>query len=252
MQRSTRQKTIIRALSRVPVSVDALASLTGTSAVTIRRDLADLEGHGLLRRVHGGAVAVDLRGTPMPYPLRAAEHAAEKAAIAAIVATLVEDDMSLVIDNGSTMVAVADALVGRPLTALCLSLRAAVALGGSSAADIVVPGGRVVHQSLRCAPSACLTALEGFRADLAVLGACSASPVQGLTVTTHEDAQVKRAAIASAARVILAVTGDKIARTSSFRFGVTEDVDDLVTTPDAPEAALEEFRAAGVRVHLSA
>lgn len=52
---------IIRALGATPVSVDALARLTGASAITIRRDLADLEGHGLLRRVHGGALAVDLR-----------------------------------------------------------------------------------------------------------------------------------------------------------------------------------------------
>lgn len=251
MQRSLRQKTIIRALGRQPVSIDALADLTGASAVTIRRDLTDLAGHGLVRRVHGGAVAVDHRGTPLPYELRAAENATGKAAIAGVVAGLIEDDMSLVLDNGSTIVAVADAIAGRRATVLCLSLRAAVALSGSTDTTIVTPGGAVGGASLRYGGAACLEALATFRSDVAIIGACAASPAHGLTVTTSEDAQVKRAALAATARVILAATGDKLERTSSFRFGMLEDLDDLVTTPDAPAALLEEVQAAGVRVHLA-
>ncbi|GAA1396905.1 DeoR/GlpR family DNA-binding transcription regulator [Luteococcus peritonei] len=242
---------IIRALGQQPISVDTLARLTGASPVTVRRDLTDLEGHGLLRRVHGGAVAVDLRGRPLPYALRAAENADGKAAIAATVAGLVSDDMSVVLDNGSTVVAVAEALVGRPLTALCLSLRTAVALGASREPTIVTPGGPVAPESLRATASASLVALDGFRADLAVVGACSATPTQGLTVTTYEDAQIKKAILAASARVVLAATGDKLQRTSSFRFGSLEDLDDLVTTRDAPPSALDAFREAGVRVHLA-
>ena len=234
-----------------PVAVEALAALTGASPVTIRRDLTELAGQGLVRRVHGGAVAVDLRGTPLPYELRAAENAAGKAAIAEAVAGLVDDDMAVVIDNGSTMVAVAHALVPRRITALCLSLRAATALSDSTTATIATPGGSVHGVGLRYGGAACLAALDSYRSDVAVLGACSATPAHGLTVTTSEDAQVKRACMASAARVVLAVTGDKLERTSSFRFGAVEDLDDLVTTPDAPEQLLEDFRDAGVRVHLT-
>lgn len=250
MQRSSRQKTIIRALGRTPVSVDALATLTGASPVTIRRDLTDLEGHGLVRRVHGGAVAVDLRGTPMPYALRAAENASDKAAIADAVAGLISDDAAVVLDNGSTMVAVAEALVARPVTALCLSLRAAAALAASATSTIVTPGGAVGGESLRYGGAACTDALTSFRADVAVIGTCSASVANGLTVTTSEDAAVKRAVIASSARVVLAATGDKLRRTSAFRFASVEDLDDIVTTRDAPADALVEMRAAGVRVHL--
>lgn len=250
MQRSSRQKTIIGALGRRPVSVTALARLTGASEVTIRRDLSDLEGHGLVRRVHGGAVATELRGTPLPYSLRAAENAEGKRAIAEAVSSLVEDDMSLVIDNGSTMVAVAGALAGRRVTALCVSLRAAVIVGDAGGA-VVTPGGMISAESLRYGGAACLEALDGFRADLAVVGTCSAQPATGLTVTTSEDALVKRAIIAASARVVLAATGDKLLRTSAFRFGTHEDVDDLVTTADAPVSVLEAFESAGARVHIA-
>lgn len=63
---------IIGSLGASPTSVDTLVELTGASPATIRRDLTDLEGHGQLRKVHGGAVAVNLRGTPMPYSLLSA------------------------------------------------------------------------------------------------------------------------------------------------------------------------------------
>ena len=47
---------IINSLGASPTSVDALVELTGASPATIRRDLTELEGHGQLRKVHGGAV----------------------------------------------------------------------------------------------------------------------------------------------------------------------------------------------------
>ena len=242
---------IIRALGPHPISVQALIELTGAAPVTVRRDLTELEGQGLLRRVHGGALAVDLRGRPMPYAVRAAENAPGKAAIAAVLASLISDDMSLVLDNGTTMVAAAEALSGRRLTALCLSLRSAMALADAGSATVLTPGGAVAAESLRYSAASCLTALDSFRADVAIMGTCAATAEHGLTVTTHEDAQVKRAIIASASRVVLAATGDKLARTSSFRFGTLTDLDDVVTTSDAPQSTLDAFADANVTVHIA-
>jgi len=187
----------------------------------------------------------------MPYSLRSAENAESKTALAQLVSRLVTDDMSVIIDNGSTMVAVAQALQERPITALCLSLRAALPLGGGGVATVSTPDGTLMPESLRYEAASCLRALGEFRADVAIVGTCSASPAMGLTVTTHQDAQVKRAILASSARVVLAATGDKLSRTSSFRFGDIEDIDDLVTTRDAPQVTLDAFRVAGSRVYVA-
>lgn len=43
------------------VSVAELAQRLGVSEMTVRRDLDALEGRGLVRRVHGGAVATRAR-----------------------------------------------------------------------------------------------------------------------------------------------------------------------------------------------
>jgi len=55
---NARHQSIIELLSaRGSVSVSELALTTGVSEVTMRQDLNQLEKEGLLRRVHGSAVA---------------------------------------------------------------------------------------------------------------------------------------------------------------------------------------------------
>lgn len=241
---------IIRAIGRTVVTVDALADLTGASAVTIRRDLADLEGRGMLKRVHGGAVGVGSRGTRMPYEIRSHEHLEQKRALGELTATLIEDQQAIVLDNGTTNDAVARSIAGRQLTILCMSLRSAVILGESPNAQVIVPGGPITPDSLVLSSASSVEAAANMRADVAVLGACAASPAHGLTTATWDDAQIKRAIMACATRRILVATSNKLTRTSSFRFAGLDDLDDLVTTDDVPEALLGQFRTADVDVHL--
>lgn len=243
---------IIRAMSFRRTSVDALVDLTGASPITIRRDLADLDGHGLIKRVHGGAVAVERRGRrSMPYALRATQDLERKEAIAAVAARLIDEDEAVVLDNGTTNDAVARALTGRSLTVLCMSLHAAVALGAHPATQVIVPGGLITADTLSATSAACIEAARGIRADVAVLRAVAATARHGLTTTTWDDAQIKREITRSATRRILLADHEKLTRTASFRFAGLEDLDDLVTTRQSPAELLEEFRDAGVQVHLA-
>ena len=55
---SQRQHLILSRLrTRGAVRITALSKELGVSAMTIRRDIADLADKGLLKRVHGGAVS---------------------------------------------------------------------------------------------------------------------------------------------------------------------------------------------------
>ncbi len=58
----TRRETILEVLRREgAVRVSELTEATGVTAVTIRRDIVQLENEGVVRRVHGGAVLVQER-----------------------------------------------------------------------------------------------------------------------------------------------------------------------------------------------
>lgn len=229
----------------------ALAELTGASSITIRRDLAELEQVGIITRTHGGAVLAPQRGDPMPFSLRQSEETQLKRALAACTAGLVADDESLVIDNGTTCVEVARALAGRRITALCLSLHAAAALAERPGATVVVPDGVVQTDTLQTEPSQAMAAVRDMLVDTVILGACSASPIDGLTSVHHTEAQLKRACIAAARRRILVISATKLTRTSTFRFADIGELTQLVTTDTAPTDLLDEYRAAGVEVILA-
>lgn len=246
-----RQRTILRSLNRVdPVSVDALARLTGVSVVTIRRDLSDLASRDLIRRVHGGALLPTRRGARPTYAVRASEDMEAKRVLARATAARIEDGESLILDNGTTCELIAHHLAGRDLTVMALSLRTAATLAEVPGARVTIPGGPVETETLSLLTVMTVDALRDFRADTAVLGACAASPASGLCTYQPEDAVVKRAIIASASRVLLPTTTRKLTRASTYRFGSLEDVDDILVTSDAPEESLAELRAAGVTVSV--
>lgn len=234
------------------VRIGDLARLTGASEVTLRRDLRELSEHGAVERTHGGARRPSKRGAPMPFAARWDLDHEVKSALAAVASTLIDDDESVLLDNGTTCLAVAKAIAGRHLTVLALSLHSAAALAAVPGVRVSTPGGPVETDTLALVGSAAVGAVRDFRADVAILGACSADPTEGLTSTTYEDAEIKRAVLGSARRRVLVASPAKLSRTSSFRFGTPADLTHLVTTDDAPDEVLHAFREQGVEVLLAA
>jgi DeoR/GlpR family transcriptional regulator of sugar metabolism len=251
MQRSLRHKLIVQSVrTGGHLRIDQLTELTGASAVTIRRDLVELEAHGLVRRTHGGAARAAKFGEDVPYRVRAGEEQKAKADLAQAAAALINDYDSLIIDNGTTCHAVALELVGRPVTALCLSLHVAAALASVPGARVIVPGGPVEPDTLALYGSQAVDAVRNISADILLLGACSASATRGLTSASYEDAEIKKASIQASTKTILVATGAKLNQTSNFRFGAPTDLTHLITTRDAAYEVLTAFRAEGVQVTL--
>lgn len=186
----------------------------------------------------------------MPYTIQIHDDVQRKASLTEAAGLLVHDYASIIIDNGTTCLAVARELVSRPITVMPLSLHAALALGSTRGPEVVVPGGPVESDSLAMLSSQAIDSVKNFRADILFLGACAVSVSRGLTSETFEDAAIKSAAIASADKRVLVTVADKLAQTSSFRFGDLTDLTHLVTTSDAPRSILEEFTIAGVEVIL--
>jgi DeoR/GlpR family transcriptional regulator of sugar metabolism len=232
------------------LTVEQLSALSGASAVTIRRDLTELEAHGSLHRTRGGAARAMKFGEDMPYRVRAGEEQEAKTRLAEAAAALVSDYDSLIIDNGTTCHAVALELVGRPVTALCLSLHVASALAAVPGARVIVPGGPVEPDTLALYGSQAVDAVRNMRVDVLILGACSASAARGLTAATYEDAQLKQASILASDRRVLVATGAKLNQNSNFRFGGPADLTQLITTADADAEVLAAFEAEGVQLTL--
>jgi len=84
------------------VEVTALVPQLGVAPETVRRDLRVLVDRGLLRRVHGGAVAVETAGFESDLGHRATTNLEEKRRIAIVAAQLLKGAESVYIDEGFT------------------------------------------------------------------------------------------------------------------------------------------------------
>ncbi|WP_236703857.1 DeoR/GlpR family DNA-binding transcription regulator [Lentzea aerocolonigenes] len=226
------------------LGVAELASLTGASEMTIRRDLEVLAAQGVLERFRGGARSLLLRGSEPPFALRSDENTDAKRRIAAAVADMITDGESVVLDSGTTCLEVARLLHDRRLTVMPLSLHAVNAMSSSASLTLLVPGGRPRPGELALTGPLTLASLEALRFDTAIVGCCGLSAGHGLTAFDLEDASVKRAAITSARRVIAAVDASKLTRTALAFVAPVSSLDAVVT--DA--AGDEELEAAGVTV----
>ena len=252
MQSEERLRFVVEELARTGrVGVAELAHETGTSEMTIRRDLDLLQSQGLVRRVRGGAVGVALRGEVIPFALRDRQGKEVKRRLANAVAELISDGEAVALDNGTTCLAVARVLAGRAITVMPLSLHAAVVLGESARTKLIMPGGEVSSPELASYGAAAEAGVRGIHFDTAVVSSCAALPAHGLTTNTLADAAMKRALIESSARVVLAIESAKLERTAMVTVAGPEAVDVLVTDADADADALETYRSADVEIRLA-
>jgi DeoR/GlpR family transcriptional regulator of sugar metabolism len=92
-------------------------------------------------------------------------------------------------------------------------------------------------------------AVEGFRtvrADICVLGICSLHPDVGVTAPDSEEADAKRAMVASAGEVIALATADKLSTASPWVVAQLADIDHLVT--DGSVELTSPYTSAGIDV----
>ena len=126
-----------------------LAAELGLSDDSVRRDLRELAAAGLCQRVHGGA----LPASPAigSHAKRSGIMPESKRRVAASAAALITPGITVILDGGTTGLAVAAALPPDvAATVITHSPVTAAALTDHPAADVIMLGGRL-HKRSSCA-----------------------------------------------------------------------------------------------------
>ncbi|CAM3240565.1 DeoR/GlpR family DNA-binding transcription regulator [Stackebrandtia soli] len=237
--RDERQEAIVdhlRANDRIDVA--QLAKRFGVTEMTVRRDLAALDGQGRVTRVHGGA----LPPRPVVYETRATINASAKTTIARAVSTLITEGETVGIDMGTTCHAVATELAKRDdLTIVTYSLHVAMAFRGSRS-RVIVLGGEMTEE---------LTLVNGGVVDLTahlalntfVAGCAGASPQWGVSYFGAGEVEVRRAMSARADRLVLAADHEKWGQHSTYVLGPLSMFATAVTDAGISEETRESASA---------
>ncbi len=236
MQAEKRHQGILVLLNaRARLTIAELSGRFAVSEMTIRRDLAQLEADGLLRRSHGGAVRIQSGSFEPPFALRSRLNLAAKRAIAVATAAEIVDGQTIILDAGTTGTAVAEALVGRHITVCALNLQAAAILATSPETTVMVPGGQIRHGEQSFVGAAAERTLLDFRFDLFVMTVSAIDVSAGITEWNVEDAAVKRAALSVSARCIVACDSSKFGLTAFARVAGLDHID-LIISDDELDA----------------
>jgi DeoR family transcriptional regulator, fructose operon transcriptional repressor len=248
-----RQRAIVEHLRQQgKITVEAMTVVFGVSPPTIRADLTRLEERGLLRRTHGGAIAVGSTLYEPPYAERAVLRQAEKRAIADAAAALVQDGETLLLDAGTTCHEIALRLKDfRRLTVVTNSLASAQALAENDGLEVVIIGGTLQPRRRATLGSLAARFLEPIQCDRAFVGVSGVHPSAGLTVVDFDAAQLKRAMMEKGKQAVIVADCSKIGQAAFACIGPLANAHLLITDSGVSADDRAALDAAGIHVIIA-
>lgn len=216
-----------------------LSERFGVSAVTLRSDLDELARRGALRRVHGGAMA--MQGRPEPtFEEAESALAGEKEAIGRAAALLVDSGDAILLDVGTTSTAMARALVARTeladVTVFTTGINVALVLEAAGPRfTVVVTGGTLRPRQHSLVNPLATQMLASLRVGKVFLGCNGLDLEHGVTNINLPEAEVKRAMVAAGRHLVVLADSSKLGQVALASVCGIEAIDVLVTGRDADE-----------------
>jgi DeoR family transcriptional regulator, ulaG and ulaABCDEF operon transcriptional repressor len=247
-----RRERILRILRQGRyAAVGDIAAVAGSSEATVRRDLAQMETEGLVRRVRGGAeLAEGAAGggsSEPPLEYRKGVRLAAKRRIAEAAAGLCADGETVIIDGGSTTFQMTDFLAARTLTVITNSFAIAEPLVHRSLCTVILAGGIVNPESQLILDPFAANMFANYTASKVFMGVfgideTGATNTESLLITT-EKAMIERAR-----ELVVLADSSKIGRRGSLFLCPWEKIGTIITDDGVSAEWRALCAARGVRL----
>ncbi|QEY23349.1 DeoR/GlpR family DNA-binding transcription regulator [Neisseria animalis] len=223
------------------MSVEQLAAALDVTPQTIRRDINILSEENILRRYHGGATIGDVLESELQQGRRNSRQD-EKNAIAQLIAEEIPDNASLFLSIGTTMEAVAAALIKKRRNLRIITNNIYVASMASARDDytVIITSGVVRPIDGGVTGVATVDFINQFKVDYAVMSTHGVEADGSLLDYDYKEVSVMQAMMNNARVRFLGVDHSKFNSNALVRLGnITEF--DKVFTDRAPEAAMQKI-----------
>lgn len=232
-------------------SVETLCDRLGASPATIRRDLAALEEEGVLTRTHGGATLLSVRPAEQNFAEREATDVEEKQLIARTVVGMISPGSTVFLNDGSTIMAIARAIVsdGMEVFVVTPAVNVATKLSESPVVTSCLLGGFMRMTSLSTSGPFTEAMSGQINADLAVISPDGITARSGATFINPADAGLARRMAQQSRKVAVVATSRKVNLSQRICAIETNEISRLVTVPGADVA---QFAATDVDIVFTA
>ena len=248
---SSRQNQIIELVrGQGYASIEMMADRFGVSQQTVRRDIIFLSENNLLQRHHGGA------GLPsginsLAYSNRKVRHAREKQLIGNAIAAQIPNGASLYIDIGTTMEAVANALLEHDgLRVITNHIGVVSILCEKTDFEIVLTGGLVRNRDRAVTGESTTVLLRQFRVGYGIFGIGSLTDDGQLLDYDYRDAQASRAALEISRLKFAAADHSKFNADAMMPFAHVSEIDRLFTNQQPPAPIMDALRQGGTELFI--
>lgn len=252
MHESERHRIILATVQARPVaSVADLVEITGASEATIRRDIAALHVRGALRRVRGGAEAINVPEQSAligrPFAISETINLAAKRTIARAAAELCNDGDQIIINGGTTTHQMVPHLVSKRMTIFTNSFPIAEYLLNNSRNSVVIPGGTIYReQNIILSPFGGVVASHFFARKMFM--GCQGIGSHGLMEADPLIVQSELALTGQADELIVLADSSKFKARTSLILCSLEQVNTVITDSGVRDEDRDMLEEAGVQV----
>lgn len=229
------------------IYITALCSELGVSDDTLRRDLIEMEGDGLLTRVHGGAVPRSDTSVQILERYDTDKHAKER--MAEKFVALLHDGDTLLIDGGTSNLEVVKALPREmELTVFTNSFPIAEELFGHIRHRGIFIGGEIECEGQVTLGISTYRELQTIRTDWAVIGVSDLHPTEGAFCIMREEALIKSAILECGRKRVVMASSKKLDRARTFKIANIADFSYIVSDDDGARHIRECWKGISCRV----
>ena len=251
-----RCEQIIKFLLRVgTASIDEILAEAGSSAPSIRRDLARLENRGLIRRTHGGATLVEpLLYEPFRYDssflAREQRYATEKRRIGLAAAELVQPNETIGLSAGTTTTHIGRALRHREkIQVITNALNVGMELCNQPGVRTYLTGGVIPWAwSFSLTGNAALEFLDDVYMDKVFLSVTGLDAERGATTLETDEALIYRKMLKHSKEVIVVTDASKFGNVSPAFICPVSEIHKIITNVGVSAEAVAPFERQGIRV----
>lgn len=212
------------------ITVNELSKALDVTGTTIRKDLSELENLGMIVRTHGGALLPSHTKVEWNFIQKSQQHVEEKSVIAKKALEFVKPGDSVILDSGTTTLAMAREMKKMkllPLTVVTNNFFIATELVGTGI-DLIVLGGIVRENSFSLIGAFSEENIKKIYADKAFVGATGFSK-DGFMTPNINEAKIKSLMISQSSESFVIVDSSKFERPSFAIYATFDQIDHVVT-----------------------
>jgi DeoR/GlpR family transcriptional regulator of sugar metabolism len=207
------------------------------SAMTLRRDLENLERQGIIVRTRGGAKSIAHLSMlkEAAYPQRQVTFTEAKQIIAQKAISLIAAGQSIYIDSGTTCTIFAQQIPDINLFVLTPAPITAIELVKNPSIKINLTGGHLNRETMTLTGFNAQEHVRGLNIDLAFIGTGAFSLSNGFTCGDYYEAELKKLIIRKAQKVIVLMDKSKLNYSMPYTFARLNQINMLITDAILPE-----------------